>query len=315
MNRVKTILLSSPRAVAQSSHWIVDEIVGKRNIIRQNVDGDPVPVIQDSVESPFKSALLSVVQALGGNHLISKIPQFKPVVQEGSLASFTGLRGVGFLALDTAPAAIGRAGHFGHFKAPLAPLHYGQSFHDNDSGPTTRFSPEAIGNGDNIDELLVRGAERQGPLRAFYEGGIGGAALTVVSGAVDICATLGTASLQVTAGIAEASVPLLQGVSAGSRAAYANFSDVYQRTQSAQNSFEVASIVVPGIVKAAANLTWETTKGATRASLPFLKRTTIAATELAKGTVCVLKKAVKASAQIGVALAKGLKQVSSWLWS
>lgn len=309
-NRIKTILFSAPRAVGVDSLPQFDALVGKNNAIRQNVHGDPVPVAQDKDASPFKDVVWEVVSKVPYfSQRIKDFPQFHAVIKEGSLDPVTGLAGVGTLASDSFLDAFFRAANMKDFKGLGAPAHYGQTFSEPDGSTRTSFSPAAVGKEDNIDDLLRNGSDT----RPFYEGGITGAFGNVASALFGTVAAVGTATLHVSLGVGEASVPVIQGFKAGLEGAYNHLLDGYNQTAKEDTAFKRAGILVPAVAKAVATATWETTKGAAKGSVPLLKRVAIGAKEMLKSTPGVVKKLMKATAQSFTSVGRCLKRFGSWL--
>jgi len=129
-NNFKGFFLSTPKAVGKVGAEVIADVVGNDNMIRQNVHGDPVPVVAlKKVEAKLKSVLEWVQgDRKRGETGIARIPlvgkwlegalfsvlekpQFKIFLEENiedALGAFSGYHSVGHLALDDTGDALKR---------------------------------------------------------------------------------------------------------------------------------------------------------------------------------------------------------------
>ena len=165
-NNFKGFVLSAPRTFAKESCGIIEDIVGKDNIIRQNVWGDLVPQTGFKRVNGFVKSVINGIDATSqfiDTWITKKYNPLRAITHgfaKGSLAKHiedsTGYRTVGHLALDYSSDVMERKGwddvkqawnkgdYVGILKTLAAPMHYGST-----SRGGCAFDPDMVGKDTN----------------------------------------------------------------------------------------------------------------------------------------------------------------------
>lgn len=130
-NNIGAYIYSAPRALSKEGVKIMEEVVGQDNTLRQNVQGDPVPVaalksLEDSFKHIFRiieggrakgETAFAKVPFIGSwleekvFSILSNNPQFKVFLEhklEDAMSMVSGYDSVGHLALDDTGATLTR---------------------------------------------------------------------------------------------------------------------------------------------------------------------------------------------------------------